>query len=158
MSLWKVKFDHKNGEVRNCKMCGTDFYTMKPVWRCKKCISKANHETAKNKYGDGIVPTGKFAGMEAKKPYPFNNRTSEASNRFCSIRTALSNAWKEYNKTGDKSVIHAHYNKQLKEIEKNGILKWILDRRSDDIVKELKIKSKKTISAEWPDTRGYYEE
>ena len=84
----------------------------------------------------------------------------EASNRFCKIRTALSNAWKEYNKTGDRNVITAHYNKQLEEIENNGIMEWILDRRGNDDLPngQTKAKSKKMIRNDYPDTRGYYEE
>lgn len=158
MPLWSVKFDHENGENRKCKLCGNDFHATKAVWRCKPCIGKINHQTAKDKYGEGIIPTGKWAGMPVKKPYPFDNRSSEASNRFCTIRTALSNAWKEYQKTGDKSVVIAHYNKQLKEIEENGIMEWIKDRRSDDMRKETQLKSKNMIRNDYPDTRGYYEE
>jgi hypothetical protein len=159
MSLWKVKFNHKDGENRKCKLCGDDFHAKRPVWRCKPCTAKINFETAKNKYGEsGLIPTGKWAGLPPKKPYPFDNRSSEASNRFCTIRTALSKAWKEYTKTGDKSVIIAHYDKQLKEIEENGIMHWIKDRRSDDMRKEVQVKSKKMISNDYPDTRGYYED
>ena len=156
--LWNVKFNHKDGEIRKCKLCGTEFHATKPIWRCKKCVAKINFETAKQKYGEGIMPTGKWAGFTPKKPYPFSNRTSEASNRFCKIRTALSNAWKEYQKTGDKSVVIAHYNKQLKEIEENGIMEWILDRRSDDMKNETKGKSKRMIRNDYPDTRNWYEE
>jgi hypothetical protein len=158
MSLWKVKFNHKDGENRKCKLCGNDFLAKRPVWRCKPCVAKINFDNAKNKYGEGIIPTGKWAGMEPKKPYPFNTRGNEPGRRFLSIRTALSNAWKEYTKTGDKSVILAHYNKQLKEIEDNGIMEWIKDRRSDDMRKEVQVKSKKMISNDYPDTRGYYED
>ena len=151
--LWNVKFNHKDGEIRKCKLCGTEFHATKPIWRCKKCVAKINFETAKQKYGEGIMPTGKWAGFTPKKPYPFSNRTSEASNRFCKIRTALSNAWKEYQKTGDKSVIIEHYDKQLQEIRENGILEWILDRRTDDMKTESKAKSKKKMHIEYPNTR-----
>lgn len=159
MSLWKVKFNHTDGETRKCKLCGEDFHATKPVWRCKVCIGRVNFETAKNKYGEGLMPTGKWAGMAPKKPYPFDNKGNEANSRFCKIRTALSNAWKEYNKTGDKSVINKHYAKQLKEIEENGILEWILDRRAneDRPNNELKTKSKRQTQIDWPDTRGHYE-
>jgi hypothetical protein len=156
--LWSKKFDHVNGETRKCKDCGDEYHATKPGWRCKKCVAKINFDTAKNKYPKGIVPTGKWAGLPSKKPYPFNNRTSEASNRFCTIRTALSKAWKEYNKTGDRSIITQHYEKQLKEIEENGILTWILDRRCDASKKDTQVKSKNMIKKEYPDTRGYYEE
>jgi hypothetical protein len=156
MSLWKVKFDHTNGEMRKCKVCDKDFHTMRPVWRCRTCTSKYIHKMAKEKYGD-LPATGKWRGLPPKKPYPFDNKSSEASNRFCTIRTALSNAWKEYNKTGDKSVIIQHYNKQLKEIEENGIMEWILDRRCDASKKDTQVKSKNMIRTDYPDTRGHYE-
>jgi hypothetical protein len=158
MSLWKVKFNHTDGETRRCKVCDKDFHTDRPVWRCRPCTSKYIFEKAKEKYGD-LPSTGKWAGMPNKKPYPFDNKGSEASNRFCKIRTALSNAWKEYNKTGDRNVITAHYDKQLKEIEENGIMTWILDRRGNDDLPngQTKSKSKNMIRTEYPDTRGYYE-
>ena len=70
----------------------------------------------------------------------------------------MSNAWKEYNKTGDKSYVIAHYDKQLKEITENGILTWILDRRCLVAQKEKKSKTRGMIKNQYPDTRGYYED
>jgi hypothetical protein len=157
MSLWKVKFDHENGETRRCKVCDKDFHTPKPVWRCKPCTSKYIFEKAKEKYGEGVPSTGKWAGLPLKKPYPFDNKGSEANNRFCTIRTKLSNAWKEYKKTGDRSHINKHYDNQLNEIVENGIMEWILDRRSDDVKRDLQSKSKRQTQIDWPDTRGHYE-
>ncbi len=154
--MFKKPFNNTTGEQRECKICKEQFHATRPVWRCKTCIGKINFETAKKKYAEnGLIPTGKWAGMPPKKPYPFSNTTSEANNRFCSIRTRLSKAWKEYQKTGDKSVIIAHYNKQLKEIEENGIMEWILDRRADTDKRE---RSRNVIKKEYPDTRGHYEE
>jgi hypothetical protein len=153
--MFKKPFNSKLGETRECKICGEQFHTLKPVWRCKPCIGKANFESAKNKYPPGIIPTGKWAGMKPKEKYPFDNRSSEASNRFCTIRTKLSNAWKEYNKTGDRSIITKHYDNQLNEIKQNGIMEWILDRRADSDKKE---RSRNMIKKEYPDTRGHYEE
>jgi hypothetical protein len=154
--MFKKPFNKVVGETRRCKVCDKDFHTFKPIWRCTNCTSKYIYESAKEKYGD-LTPTGKWRGLPPKKPYPFDNRTTAASNRFCTIRTALSNAWKEYNKTGDKSVIIQHYDKQLKEIEENGIMEWILDRRCDASKKDTQVKSKNMIKTDYPDTRGYYE-
>ena len=42
MSLWKVKFDHKNGEQRECKECGASFHTMKPRHRWINKVKKLN--------------------------------------------------------------------------------------------------------------------
>jgi hypothetical protein len=153
--MFKKPFNRTTGEERECKVCKEQFHTLKPVWRCKTCTGKKIFDDAKKKYGDtGLIPTGKWAGMKPKERYPFDNRSSEASNRFCTIRTALSKAWKEYNKTGDKSVIIAHYDKQLKEIRDNGIMEWILDRRADSDKKE---RSRNMIKKDYPDTRGHYE-
>jgi hypothetical protein len=71
----------------------------------------------------------------------------------------LSNAWKQYNKTGDKSYVTAHYDKQLQEIKDNGILKWILDRRTVESKKENNpnAKTRNMIKTDYPDTRGHYE-
>ena len=151
--MFKKPFNKVTGEIRECKICKEQFHTHKPVWRCKPCIGKANFESAKKKYGEkGLVPTGKWAGMKPKEKYPFDNRGTEASNRFCTIRTKLSNAWKEYNKTGDRTIITKHYDNQLNEIKQNGILEWILDRRADSDKKE-QSKSKTKTNIEYPNTR-----
>jgi hypothetical protein len=154
MSLWKVKFDHVNGEIRKCKGCGEEYHAKKPRWLCKKCVAKKIFDDAKAKYSDtGLIPTGKWAGMKPKEKYPFDNRSSEASNRFCTIRTSLSKAWKEYQKTGDRSIITKHYDNQLNEIRENGILEWILDRRADGDKKNMEVKSKTKTNKEYPNTR-----
>jgi hypothetical protein len=149
MALWKVKFDHVNGEHRKCKLCGNDFHATRAVWRCKPCIAKINHDTAKKKYGEtGLIPTGKWAGMEPKKPYPFDNRTSEANNRFAKIRAKLREAWK-----GGREELTKHYDNQLKEIQDNGIMEWILDRRADSDKQNAEVKSKTKINKEYPSTK-----
>jgi hypothetical protein len=45
----------------------------------------------------------------------------------------------------------------LKEIEENGILKWILDRRDKETKDAKQSKSRNVIKKEFPDTRGHYE-
>jgi hypothetical protein len=145
--LWNRKFDHTNGEQRICKHCGVSFHTMKPRYSCNPCLN-ANQKVYE------VIKRSKYP---KKDNYPFNNRTNEAGARFCSIRTALSNAWKQYNKTGDRDVITQHYDKQLKEIEDNGILKWILDRRDKETAEARQIKSRKTITKDYPNHHDYYE-
>ena len=145
--LWSRKFDRKNGEQRQCKLCDDTFHTLKPIWKCKKCVNAAQR----------IIERKKRSKYAKKDNYPFDNRTNEAGSRFCSIRTALSNAWKQYNKTGDKSIITQHYDKQLKEIEANGIMKWILDRRDKETNEAKTIKSRKTITKDYPNHHDYYE-
>jgi len=145
--LWSRKFDYNNGEQRVCKECGDTYHTMKPRWLCTKCVN------AKQK----IVETKKRARTPKKEQYPFDNKGNEAGARFCSIRTAMSKAWREYEKTGDKSIVIAHYDKQLKEIHENGIWEWIWDRRDDATIKGRTIRSKEIINKDLPDTRGHYE-
>jgi len=146
--IWSRKFDYKNGETRVCKLCGESFYTIKPRYRCNACVN-ANQK---------IIETVKRAKYEKKAQYPFDNKGTEAANRFCRIRTAMSKAWREFEKTGDKSIVIAHYDKQLKEIHDNGIWKWIWDRRDGETITGRTIKSKEQITNDFPDTRGHYEE
>jgi len=146
--LWSRKFDRVNGEDRICKECGSAFHAVKPIWRCKPCLNIKQR----------VIEEKKRANYDKKALYPFDNYTNAAGNRFCSIRTALSRAWKEYRKTGDKSVIFAHYEKQLREAEQLGILTWIYDRRDAETARENSIKSVKLIRQDYPDTRGWYEE
>ena len=147
--MFKKPFNRKVGEDRICKECGDSFHAKKPIWRCTKCVNKAQK----------VIEEKKRALYKKKDPYPFDTRTNLATNRFCSIRTALSNAWKQYNKTGDKSYVTAHYDKQLQEIKDNGILKWILDRRTVESKKENNpnAKTRNMIKTDYPDTRGHYE-
>jgi hypothetical protein len=145
--LWSRKFDYKNGETRICKHCDASFHTIKPRYTCNVCLN------AKQR----IIETRKRARTPKKELYPFDNYGNEAGARFCKIRTALSNAWKQYNKTGDKSYVIAHYEKQLKEIKGNGIWKWIWDRRDDASKKEGKPKTANMTKKDYPDTRGWYE-
>jgi hypothetical protein len=146
--LWSVKFDHVNGEMRKCKGCGEQYHAKKPRWLCTNCVNAKQRP----------IEEAKRARTPKKEQYPFDTKGNEAANRFCKIRTALSNAWKEYNKTGDKSVILAHYDKQLKEIHDNGIWEWIWDRRDDASKKENKLKTASMTRKDYPDTRGHYEE
>ena len=145
--LWSRKFDHKNGETRICNQCGEAYHTPKPINRCRTCVN------ARQK----LIERVKRGKYKKKEQYPFDTKTNQASSRFCRIHRELNLAWIEYNKTGDKSHITKHYDKQLKEIIDNGIMAWILDRRCLQAQQERKSKSKGMIKKEYPDTRGYYE-
>ena len=147
--MFKKPFNKVTGEIRECKECGDEFHTLKPIWKCRLCVNKAQK----------IIEEAKRAKYAKKDKYPFNTRTNAADKRFNSIRTALSNAWKEYKKTGDKSYVIAHYEKQLKEIKENGIMEWILDRRTPAAKKDKSafLKTANMTKKEYPDTRGYYE-
>ena len=146
--MFKKPFNRKLGEQRECKYCGDTFHAKKPIWKCVKCVNASQK----------IIEQNKRAQYPKKDRYPFDTRTPAADKRFNSIRTALSNAWKEYNKTGDKSYVIAHYDKQLKEIKENGIMTWIFDRRDEATLKANKPKTRNMINNDLPDTRGYYED
>ena len=147
--MFKKPFNRKVGETRICKHCNETFFTLKPIWKCTKCVNASQK----------IIEQKKRARTPNKEHYPFDNYTNEAGRRFCTIRTTLSRAWKEYKKTGDKSIITAHYDKQLKEIKDNGIMEWILDRRTPEAKRENNPngKSRNMIKTDYPDTRGHYE-
>ncbi len=145
--MFKKPFNKKNGEDRVCKVCGDAFHAKKPIWKCQKCVNASQK----------IIEEKKRAEYKKKEKYPFDTRTNEAANRFLSIRTALSKAWKQYDKTGDKTAVNTHYDKQIQEIKDNGIMEWILDRRTTYTKKENAVKSRNMIKTDYPDTRGHYE-
>jgi hypothetical protein len=137
--MFKKPFNKEVGEIRECKHCSKEFHTMKPVWRCGACV---------NEYQKKRKPP-----YQRKEEYPFDNKSTEASNRFTRIRQELRIAWE-----GGREDITNHYSKQLQEIEENGILAWIYDRRCETSKKEKSSKSRSVIKREFPDTRGWYEE
>jgi len=104
--MFKKPFNRSVGETRECKYCGDTFHAKKPIWKCQTCVNAAQK----------IIEQKKRAQYSKKDRYPFDTRTPAADKRFNSIRTALSNAWKEYNRTGDKSYVTAHYNNQAQYI------------------------------------------
>jgi hypothetical protein len=145
--MFKKPFNRTIGEERVCKHCNTSFYTFKPRYSCNACLN------AKQK----IIETKKRAKYAKKENYPFNTKTNEAGARFHRIQRELRKAWIEFEKTGDRSIITQHYDKQLKEIEENGILKWILDRRDLETLNTKTIRSRKTIQRDYPSYHDYYE-
>lgn len=145
--MFKKPFNRKIGEQRECRLCNQQFFTLKPIWLCQPCQNK------KQKKYEEIRRTT----YKKKASYPFDTRTNAAGSRFCSIRTKLSNVWKEYRKTGDRQVITQHYNNQLKEIQENGIMKWINDRRDMETLKEKKAKTISRTRKEYPNHHDYYE-
>jgi len=141
MSLWKVKFDHKNGENRVCKECSASFHTMKPRHRCTACIN------AKQK----IVEGNKRAKYERKEPYPYQGPNHNYHTRFYPLRAKLHSIkvrqeWKEY------------FKNRLDEILNDAVLmKWINDRRDKETAETKQSKSKKNIQRDYPNHHDYYE-
>jgi hypothetical protein len=141
MSLWKVKFDHTNGETRKCKDCGNDFHTMKPRHRCKECVNKAQkliEQTKRNKY-------------ERKESYPYQGPNHDYHSRFYPLRAKLHSLkvrseWKEYFK-----------NKFDEIMQDEVLMKWINDRRDKETADSKKLKSKTNIQRDYPNHRDYYE-
>ena len=140
--MFKKPFNREVGETRQCKKCDTIFHTFKPVWQCNSCAVKQVR-----KYNEG--------NYTPKDAYPFNNKelygNHRATKRFTQIRQRL-------NQCKTREELTQHYDRQLKEIEDNGILKWIWDRRDNGTVKANRKKSKSMTQRDWPDTRGWYED
>ena len=141
MSLWKVKFDHKNGETRQCKECGASFHTPKPRWRCNACVN------AKQK----IAETSKRAKYEKKVPYPYCGDNHNYHQRFYPLRVKLHKMkvreeWKEY------------FKERLDEILEDAVLmKWIWDRRDKETAEAKQVKSKSNITKDYPNHHDYYD-
>jgi hypothetical protein len=145
--MFKKPFNRTIGEERICKGCDTPFHTFKPVYTCQPCQNKKQK----------IVEQKKRSLYKKKDNYPFDTKTNEAGSRFHRIQRELRKAWIEFKKTGDKSIITQHYDKQIKEIEENGILKWIIDRRDAETNKAKIIKSRNHIQKDYPNHHDYYE-
>jgi len=141
MSLWKVKFNHKDGETRKCKVCDKDFHAKKPVWRCMACIN-ANQKLIEGK---------KRAKYERKQPYPYQGANHDYHTRFYPLRSKLNkmkvrSEWKEY------------FKERLDEILNDAVLmKWINDRRDKETAEARQIKSKSNITKDYPNHHDYYE-
>ena len=145
--MFKKPFNRTIGEERICKGCGVSFHTFKPRYSCNGCLNAAQK----------IVERKKRALYKKKDNYPFSTRTNEAGARFHRIQRDLRKAWIDFQKTGDRNIITQHYEKQIKEIEENGILKWIIDRRDRETLEAKQSKSRKTIQKDYPNHHDYYE-
>ena len=145
--MFKKPFNRTIGEERQCKGCGLSFYTYKPRYSCNACLN------IKQK----VIEQKKRALYKKKDNYPFDTKTNEAGARFHRIQRDLRKAWIEFQKTGDRNIITQHYDKQIKEIEENGILKWIIDRRDRETLEAKQSKSRKTIQKDYPNHHDYYE-
>lgn len=141
MSLWKVKFDHKNGEQRVCKGCGASFHTPKPRWRCNVCLNAAQK----------IIETNKRSKYERKEPYPYQGPNHDYHTRFYPLRVKL-------HKLKVREEWQAYFKEKLDEILNDAVLmKWINDRRDKETAEAKQIKSKKSIQRDYPNTHDYYE-
>lgn len=129
------KFDRVNGETRTCKDCGNTFHTMKPRYRCLKC----QYQKQKSYFEERF---------KRKEKYPFN--PAESKKRFNRIKRELDDCW-------DREERQAHYDKQLREIEGNGVMAWIFDRRDRETLDMGRKKRETTIKKHYPDTRNWYE-
>ena len=125
----KKSFDKEVGETRTCKICGTEWHTYKPLWRCQPCTNEIEKQRK--------ITVGK-EGIKKKEPYPFNNSNGDATRRFFQIQRELKIAWK-----AGKAAVLAHYDKQFKEIESNGIMEWITDRRSTNDYRRKGLRNRK---------------
>ena len=141
MGLWNVKFDHANGEQRVCKGCGVSFHTMKPRYSCNVCLN------AKQR----IIETKKRSKYEKKQAYPHQGKNHDYNQRFRPLRAKL-------HKMRDRIEWQEYFKTKLDEIFADELLmKWINDRRDKETLEAKKIKSKKTITKDYPNTHDYYE-
>jgi hypothetical protein len=133
----KVKWTGPQDRV--CRYCGDEFHAIRPVWRCNLCTIKMQKEVNDRNR------------RPKKEHYPYDSKGGEAKGRFRRIT-------RELNKCTTREEVTAHYNKMFKEIEGNGIMKWIVDRRDDETNKENQSKSAKRIRTEYPNTKDLYYE
>ena len=139
--LWSVKFDHKNGETRQCKVCSETFHAKKPIWKCQKCVNASQK----------IIETRKRAKYERKEPYPYQGENHNYHQRFYPLRAKLHKIkvreeWKEY------------FKEKLDEILNDAVLmKWINDRRDKETAEGKQVKSKSNIQKDYPNHHDYYE-
>jgi hypothetical protein len=141
MALWNTKFDHTNGETRECKECKETFHAKKPIWKCRKCVNASQK----------IIETKKRAKYQRKEPYPYQGPNHNYHSRFYPLRAKLHSIrvrqeWKEY------------FKERLDEILNDKVLmKWINERRDKETAEARQVKSRKTITKDYPNTHDYYE-
>jgi hypothetical protein len=141
MALWNVKFDHVNGENRVCKHCGVTFHTIKPRWSCSPCLN------AKQK----VIETKKRSKYERKDPYPYQGPNHDYHSRFYPLRAKL-------HKMKVREEWQKYFTERLDEIFNDAVLmKWINDRRDKETADARQVKSKKSITKDYPNHHDYYE-
>ena len=141
MGLWNVKFDHKNGETRQCKECGASFHTMRPKWSCIVCLN------AKQK----VIEGKKRSKYEKKIPYPYQGANHNYHQRFYPLRRKL-------HKMKVREEWQTYFKERLDEIFNDAVLmKWINDRRDKETLQAKQSKSKSNITKDYPNTHNYYE-
>jgi len=140
--LWNKKFDYVNGETRVCKHCDKEFYTIKPRYRCNECINTAQK----------IIEKKKRANYEKKAVYPYQGINHNYKQRFYPLRTKL-------HKMKVRHEWKAYFKLKLDEILNDVLLmKWINDRRDKETAEAKKVKSRDTITKDYPNTHDYYED
>ena len=147
--LWSKKFNYKDGETRVCKVCGKSFHTLKPLCRCKSCTNEAQRIIQGEKRKENPY--------QRKGTYPYHHQSfkgweGSAKKHFLNIRARNSKAWNE-----GREALTRFYSEIFEEIEKNGIMQWIWDRRDSETLNKDKKKRDSQIRSDYPDTRGYNE-
>jgi protein-arginine kinase activator protein McsA len=141
MALWNVKFDHVNGENRVCKHCGVTFHTIKPRYSCSPCLN------ARQK----VIEQKKRSRYEKKEPYPYQGPNHDYHQRFYPLRAKL-------HKMKVREEWQKYFTERLDEIFNDAVLmKWINDRRDKETADARQVKSKKSITKEYPNHHDYYE-
>jgi hypothetical protein len=139
--LWSVKFDHKNGELRKCRLCDAEFHAKKPSWRCNQCVNAAQK----------LIEGKKRSKYERKDPYPYQGPNHDYHSRFYPLRSKL-------HKMKVRVEWQTYFKERMDEILNDEVLmKWINDRRDKETAEAKQVKSKKNIQRDYPNTHDYYE-
>jgi hypothetical protein len=139
--LWNKKFDHTNGEQRQCKTCDATFHTMKPRYSCNACINakQKKYESRRRKE------------YEKKVPYPYQGKNHNYKQRFEPLKRIL-------HKMKERVEWQEYFKVKLDEIFNDVILmKWINDRRDKETAESKQSKSKSNITKDYPSYHDYYE-
>ncbi len=147
--LWARKFDYKNGEDRVCKVCGDTFHTIRPIYTCRLCTNEKQKIKEKEKRTENPY--------EKKDNYPYHFQSNmgwegSAKQHFINIRSRNNKAWKE-----GREALTRFYSEIFEEIEKNGIMKWIWDRRDRETLDKDRKKRDSQIKLDYPNTKDWYE-
>jgi hypothetical protein len=142
--MFRKPFNYKDGEIRNCNNCNTEFKTFRPIFRCGKCQSEKVKELRKKKYEEGK--------LILKATYPYVNHKKEYSVRFKKLQSRL-------NKIKIRSEWQKYLKEKLDEILNDEVLMlWINDRRDKETLESNKVKSKSKTNKDYPSTIGHHED
>lgn len=149
--LWQRKFNYKDGETRICKTCGREWHTMKPRLSCNLCYNEKSKLAQRRRKEEGKITWVK------KNKYPYHTERNggwhgSAKQHFSNIRSRNNKAW-----NGGREALTRFYSEIFEEIEKNGIMEWIWDRRDRETLDKDRKKRDSQIIKDYPNTKDWNE-